>query len=78
MKRNRYPQGWNARRVKRVLRHYEGQTDDEAVAEDEALQASDDVMMSVPGELVAVVRDLIDRHHTQRTAGVVRAKQKTR
>lgn len=76
MKRNRYPQGWNARRVKRVLEHYERQTDDEAVAEDEARQTSGDVMMSVPGELVAVVRELIDQHHTQRTAAQARAKQR--
>jgi len=36
MKRNRFPAGWNEARVRRVLEHYEGQTEDEAVAEDEA------------------------------------------
>jgi len=63
--------------VKRVLEHYERQTDDEAAAEDEARQASGDVMMSVPGELVAVVRELIDQHQAQRTAARTRAKQKS-
>jgi hypothetical protein len=36
MKQSRYPAGWDEERVKRVLAHYEQQSDDEAVAEDEA------------------------------------------
>lgn len=36
MKQNRFPAGWNEARVRKVLEHYEGQTEDEAVAEDEA------------------------------------------
>lgn len=32
----RYPQGWDEDRVLRILRHYEEQSDEEAVAEDEA------------------------------------------
>ena len=31
-----YPPGWNEARVRRVLAHYEEQTEDEAVAEDNA------------------------------------------
>ena len=34
------PPGWDEERVKRVLAHYEQQTDDEAVAEDEAAYES--------------------------------------
>jgi hypothetical protein len=40
-----YPKGWDEARVKRVLDHYEAQSEDEAVAEDEAaqlLQMTDD------------------------------------
>jgi hypothetical protein len=33
---NKFPLGWNAARVARVLAHYEEQTETEAVAEDEA------------------------------------------
>ena len=33
---NRYPPGWDEERVRRVLEHYESQTDEEAIAEDEA------------------------------------------
>jgi hypothetical protein len=34
---NKYPPGWDEARVHRVLAHYEGQTEEEAVAEDEAV-----------------------------------------
>lgn len=36
MKQNRFPAGWDEERVRRVLAHYEKQTDAEAVSEDEA------------------------------------------
>jgi hypothetical protein len=35
MKQNRLPKGWDEDRVKRILEHYERQTDTEAVAQDE-------------------------------------------
>jgi hypothetical protein len=31
-----FPEGWDAERIRRVLEHYENQTDEEAIAEDEA------------------------------------------
>jgi hypothetical protein len=36
MKQNDFPPGWDEERVRRVLVHYEEQTEAEAVAEDEA------------------------------------------
>ncbi len=36
MNKVKYPAGWDAERVRRVLEHYETQSDEEAVAEDEA------------------------------------------
>jgi hypothetical protein len=36
MEPNIFPAGWDEERVRRVLEHYENQTDDEALAEDEA------------------------------------------
>ena len=36
MKQNELPTGWGEERVRRVLAHYERQSEDEAVAEDEA------------------------------------------
>lgn len=59
-----YPPGWDAERVREVLERCEKQTDEEAMAEDEA--AYEDprhAMMAVPIELVPVVRELIVRHH---------------
>ncbi len=36
MRQTRFPPGGDEERVRRVLEHYESQTDEEAVAEDEA------------------------------------------
>ena len=62
-KENRFPPGWNEERVRRVLGHYESQTDEEAVAEDEAsFEETTHTAMEVPVELVPAVRDLIGKH----------------
>jgi hypothetical protein len=59
-KQTKFPPGWDAGRVKRVLDHYEAQSEDEAVAEDEAAyEQKDQTLMEVPNELVPVVRELI-------------------
>jgi type II secretory pathway component PulC len=63
MKQNDFPPGWDAERVARVIAHYETQTDDEAVAEDEAsFEAPAETVMSVPTELVPAIRELIAKH----------------
>jgi len=60
MKQSKYPAGWDEARVRRVLEHYEAQTDLEAVAEDEAAyEAPTHTVMEVPVELVPQVRELI-------------------
>ena len=62
-KKNRFPPGWNEDRVRRVLGHYESQTDEEAVAEDEAsFEETTHTAMEVPVELVPAVRELIGKH----------------
>ena len=60
MTKNRYPPGWDEERVKRVIHHFESQTEDEAVAEDEAAMTG--TVMAVPADLVPEVRDLIAKH----------------
>ena len=56
----KYPAGWDQERVKRVLAHYEQQTDDEAVAEDEAAyESTTHTAMEVPVDLVPAVRELL-------------------
>jgi hypothetical protein len=60
MRQSTYPAGWDRERVRRVLEHYETQSDEEAVAEDEAAyEAITSTAMEVPVELVPVVRELI-------------------
>ncbi|MDP3919609.1 MAG: hypothetical protein Q8R76_02225 [Candidatus Omnitrophota bacterium] len=62
MKQNRFPKGWDEDRVKRVLDHYEDQTEDESVAEDEAAwEDSSQTFIEVPNELVPAVRELLAR-----------------
>ena len=38
MTNNQFPPGWNEEKVKRVIDNYDNQTEDEAVAEDEAIE----------------------------------------
>jgi len=60
MRQGEYPAGWDEERVRRVLEHYETQSDDEGVAEDEAAyEATTHTAMEVPVELVPAVRELI-------------------
>ena len=55
-----FPPGWDEDRVRRVLSHYEEQTEEEAVAEDEAaLESNTQTLMEVPNDLVPAVRELI-------------------
>lgn len=65
MRNHRFPPGWDEERVRKVLAHYENQTEEEAVAEDEAAIAeSTETVMEVPHELVPAVRELIAKRHT--------------
>jgi hypothetical protein len=58
--RTKYPEGWDESRVKRVLKHYDAQSEEQAIAEDEAAsEQSDQTLMEVPNDLVPVVRELI-------------------
>jgi hypothetical protein len=62
MRQTSYPPGWDEDRVRKVLDHYEQQTDEEAVAEDEAAwEATTHTTMEVPVDLVQKVRDLIGK-----------------
>lgn len=57
---SKFPKGWDEDRVRRVLEHYENQSDEQAVAEDEAAyEATTHTTMAVPVDLVQAVRELI-------------------
>lgn len=63
MNKQAYPPGWDEERVKKVLEHYETQTEEEAVAEDEAAFEDSSVsVMLIPNELVPAVQEIIARH----------------
>lgn len=61
--RGEFPPGWAEERVRCVLAHYEQQTEDEAVAEDEAaLEQEGRTFIAVPNDLLPKVRELIAQH----------------
>jgi hypothetical protein len=62
-KQTHFPKGWDEARVQRVLERYDAQTDEEAVAEDEAaFGKATHTAMKVPVALVAEVRKLLAKH----------------
>jgi hypothetical protein len=59
VKQPKLPTGWDDSKIKRVLAACESQSEDEALAEDEAGVAPSDTVMNVPHELVPQVLQLI-------------------
>jgi hypothetical protein len=69
MNQSKFPPGWDEKKVERVLKHYEQQTEEEAVAEDKAAyEDSTQAIMEVPRELVPSIRELIAKHKRTRRA----------
>ena len=59
----RFPAGWDESRVQQVLDHYETQSDEEAVAEDEAaFENTTHTAIEVPVDLIPEIRELIAKH----------------
>jgi len=62
MSQSKFPAGWDEERVQRVIAHYESQSEEEALAEDEAaLESPTETLMEIPNDLVPAVRELISR-----------------
>ena len=60
MKQSKFPPGWDEKRVREVLAHYETQTEEEAVAEDEAaFEDSSQTFVEIPNQLLPKVREMI-------------------
>nr|VFJ56321.1 MAG: hypothetical protein BECKDK2373B_GA0170837_105725 [Candidatus Kentron sp. DK]VFJ61459.1 MAG: hypothetical protein BECKDK2373C_GA0170839_10899 [Candidatus Kentron sp. DK] len=63
IEQTRPPPGWNPERIGQVLAHYESQSEEEAMAEDEAAFGSaDGTVMKIPPALVPEVRALIAKY----------------
>lgn len=57
---NRYPKGWNRKRVQALVEYYDNQSDDEAIAElDAAFKDPQTAMIQVPLKLVPQVQKLL-------------------
>ncbi len=70
---NRFPPGWDEERVQRVIAHYEAQTEDEALAEDEAaFEDTSHTVMVIPNDLVPAVRALLPESPEPEPAAVDR------
>ena len=60
MKQSKFPPGWDEQRVRKVIVHYEAQTEDEAMLQDQS-----QAVMEIPMELVPIVRELIAKHYSK-------------
>ena len=60
---NKYPKGWDEKKIKALIKHYEDQSEEEEVAEDEAaFNDPKQAVMLVPRELVPKVHKLLAAH----------------
>jgi hypothetical protein len=67
MRQQHFPAGWDEGRVKKLLQHYEKQTEEEAVAEDEAAYLRrDQTVIVVPKNLVPTITKMIARQGKQK------------
>lgn len=68
-KRRSRRSGWSYDRVRAIIEHYESQSDEEAIAEDEAaFESSGFANVSVPHELLPQVRKLLADHDGAKTS----------
>ena len=64
-KQQEFPPGWNEKRVKELIAHYEIQTEDEEFADIEAARKSEDItMMAIPTDLVPEIRAFLARRRS--------------
>ena len=54
MKKPEFPAGWDEERVRKVLAHYESQSEEEAAREDHS-----QTLMEIPNDLLPAVRELL-------------------
>ena len=64
MTESKPPADWDEQKVRRVLAHYEEQTEEDALAEDEAGIQPPETVMNIPHELVSKVRELIAKRQS--------------
>jgi hypothetical protein len=66
---NRYPPGWDAKKVRKVVDFYDNLSEDEEAEEDERIfSGKGQVYVGVPKALLSKVRQLIDAHRRKAAA----------
>ncbi len=61
--KQKFPSGWNERKVRAVIEHYDQLSDEQLAREIEsAPEMTKETLMSVPAELVSAVQKLIAHH----------------
>ena len=64
-KKQKFPPGWDEKRVQELIAHYENQTEDEEFADIEAAREAEDItMMAIPTDLVPEIRALLARRQS--------------
>ncbi len=63
MNQTKFPEGWDEDKIRRVRASYEEQSEEDAMAQDEAGVQSFETVMAIPHELVPEVRELIKKRH---------------
>jgi hypothetical protein len=62
----KFPCGWDGERVRKVLKHYENQNEEETTAEDEgAFEDTNQTFVEIPNDLLPEVRSLIAKYQTR-------------
>ncbi|MEW6667958.1 MAG: hypothetical protein AB1512_22330 [Thermodesulfobacteriota bacterium] len=70
MRESKFPPGWDEERVRKVISHYEEQSEEEAVAEDEAAyEDKNAAVMEVPKRLVPAIREMIAKFEAEKEPG---------
>jgi hypothetical protein len=68
MSESRFPAGWDADRVKRLIDHFGGRSEDEQVAENETAMAAErrgQAVIAVPDELLPEIRPLLAAYQAE-------------
>lgn len=63
MNQSNFPAGWDAKRVEQLLKHHEGLSEEQQVAEDEeaAREQAGQSVITVPENLLPAIRELLAR-----------------
>lgn len=66
MNEQRFPKGWDERRVKELIAELDARTDEEWIAADEAAasDSGDQTVITVPADLLPEIRRLLASHKT--------------